>query len=122
MVPANGCIKLSAILFYRRIFVVNKWSPFDVVTKISLIVMTIWTAAFFLATIFGCGQHFNYPWAPLLYISECNTNTRLDALMISDLITDVFVWLLPLPVVSFSSDKYQWIIPNGIPSRSGIST
>ena len=69
--------------------------------------MTVWTAAFFLATVFGCGQHFDYPWAPLLYISECNTNTRLDALMISDLITDVFVWLLPLPVVSFSSDKYH---------------
>ena len=42
--------------------------------------------------------------------------------MISDLMTDIFVWLLPLPVVSFSSDNYQWIIPDGIHSRSGIST
>lgn len=99
MIPANGCIKLSAILFYRRVFVVNKRSTFDIVTKLSLIVMAMWTVAFFLATIFGCGKHFAYPWAPLLYISECNTNTRLDALMISDLMTDVFVWLLPIPVV-----------------------
>ena len=107
MIPGNGCIKLSALLFYQRVFVVNKWSTFDIVNKLSLIVMVIWTFAFFFATIFGCGKHFTYPWAPLGELSECNTNTRLDALMISDLITDVFVWLLPVPVVILSSNQYS---------------
>ena len=99
MIPANGLIKLSAVLFYRRIFVVNKRTTFDHITKASVAVVILWTVAFFLATIFGCGKHFTYPWSPLIDIGKCNTNMRLDALMISDLITDILVWLLPIPVV-----------------------
>ncbi|CAF9907949.1 MAG: hypothetical protein HETSPECPRED_007945 [Heterodermia speciosa] len=99
MIPANGLIKISAILFYRRIFVVNKRTKFDTVTKISLVVMALWTIGFLLAQIFGCGTHFTYPWSALVFVQKCHTNTRIDALMISNLITDVFVWLLPMPII-----------------------
>ena len=110
MVPANGLIKLSCIFLYRRIFVINKWSPFDIVTKFSVVIVIIWTVSFFFATIFGCGQHFDYPWRPLVYISMCDTNNRLDALMISDLLTDVLVWVQPIPVVRKSNIKITPIV------------
>ena len=100
MIPANGFIKLSALFLYRRIFVVNKKTLFDIAIKVSIVVCSLWMVAFFFATLVGCGTHFDYPWRSLFYISMCNTNKRLDALMISDLATDIIVWLLPIPVVS----------------------
>lgn len=100
MIPANGLIKLSAIFLYRRLFVVSKGTTFDIITKVFIVICSLWTIAFWFATIFGCGTHFTNPWKPLIFIMECNTNMRLDGLMISDLITDVMVWLLPMPVVS----------------------
>ena len=99
MVLANGRMKLEAILFYRPVFVVNRRTRFDIVTKISLVVMGIRSLAFFYGTVFGCGKLFAYPWAPLDYLSYRNINTRLNALMISDHKIYVFVWLLLVPVV-----------------------
>jgi len=99
MIPANGLIKLSAIFLYRRIFVIIKGSTFDIISMILLVICLLWTVAFELATIFGCGRHFNYPWQPLIFVASCNTNVRLDALMISDLLTDIMTWLLPIPLV-----------------------
>lgn len=106
MIPANGLIKLSAIFLYRRLFVVNKGTTFDTITKVLIVICSLWTIAFWFATIFGCGTHFTNPWKPLMFIMECNTNMRLDGLMISDLITDAIVWLLPMPVVWRL--KMQW--------------
>ncbi|PQE29351.1 plasma membrane Pth11 protein [Rutstroemia sp. NJR-2017a WRK4] len=99
MVLANSLIKLSAAFLYRRLFVVNKNSSFDIITKVFIFICSLWTVAFLSATIFGCGKHFTNPWKPLIYIAECNTNTRLDGLMISDFLTDILVWILPIPVV-----------------------
>lgn len=100
MTPANGLIKLSSIFLYRRIFVTGQEKLFNILSWTLIVVCALWTVAFFFATIFGCGRHFDYPWGPLVAISSCNTNIRLEGLMISDLITDLFVWMLPVPMVS----------------------
>jgi len=99
MIPANGLIKLSAICMYRRIFVVHGGGVFSVITIALGVICFMWTIAFEFATIFGCGTNVDYAWSPLVYIASCNTNMRLDGLMISDLITDIFVWVLPIPMV-----------------------
>lgn len=99
MIPGNGLIKLSALFMYRRIFVVNKRSPFGIVTMVMIVICSLWTVGFFLAQIFGCGSNFSAPFGTLADVSSCNTNMRLDALMISDLITDILVWVLPIPMV-----------------------
>lgn len=101
MIPANGFIKLSALFLYRRLFVVNKWSKFDIATKASLVLCTVWMVGFFFATVFGCGRNINYSWKPLIFVASCDTNTRLESLMVTDLVTDIIVWMLPIPVVSF---------------------
>lgn len=99
MIPGNGLIKLSALALYRRIFITHLGSPFDIVLISSMVIIGLWTVGFFFATIFGCGTHVDYNWAPLGILGSCNVNTRLDGLMISDLITDVLVWLMPIPSV-----------------------
>jgi hypothetical protein len=100
MVPANGLIKLSTLFLYRRLFFVVRWNLFDILSLILVVICALWTVSFLFAIIFGCGAHFDYPWGPLAEIGSCNTNMRLDGLMISDLITDILVWLVPIPVVS----------------------
>ena len=99
MIPANGLIKLSAVFLYRRIFVVNTGSTFGILTLAVAVLCGLWTVAFEFATIFGCGLNVDYAWSTLGDIASCNTNMRLDALMISDLLTDIIVWLLPIPMV-----------------------
>ncbi|KAL1961996.1 hypothetical protein VTN77DRAFT_687 [Rasamsonia byssochlamydoides] len=99
MIPANGFIKLSTLYLYRRLFVVYPRDAFDIVSLVIIVICALWMVAFFFATVFGCGRHFDYPWGPLEEIGSCNTNMRLDGLMISDLITDLMVWVLPMPVV-----------------------
>ena len=56
MILEYGFIKLSVIFFYRRIFVTNRWSVFDIITKISTVIIVMWTTGFFLANVFGCGM------------------------------------------------------------------
>lgn len=99
MIPGNGLIKLSALFLYRRVFVVNKNSPFDIITKFMIAICSLWAAGFFLGQVFGCGRKFDNPYGTLAEVSSCNTNIRLDALMISDLATDILVWILPIPVI-----------------------
>ncbi|RAL03701.1 uncharacterized protein BO80DRAFT_349179 [Aspergillus ibericus CBS 121593] len=106
MTPANGLIKLSSLFLYRRIFAVGQERVFGMLSWILIGLCTLWTLAFFFATIFGCGRHFAYPWGPLGEIGSCNTNARLEAMMITDLITDVLVWILPVPMVWRTQMKF----------------
>lgn len=99
MIPGNGRIKLSALSLYRRKFAVHKHGPFDIITKVGIAVCALWTAGFWLAQIFGCGIHFKNPFGILAEVASCNTNIRLTALMISDLVTNILVWLLPITAV-----------------------
>ncbi|KAF2437235.1 hypothetical protein P171DRAFT_373923 [Karstenula rhodostoma CBS 690.94] len=101
MLPATGCVKLSTLYLYRRIFPVDTMPTFDVVSKLLVVLCALWTVAFFFSNVFGCGIHFQCAWASFAEVSTCCTNKFLnrDVLLISDLITDVMVWSLPIPVV-----------------------
>lgn len=101
MILEYGFIKLSVIFFYRRVFVTNRWSVFDIITKISTVIIVMWTTGFFLANVFGCGRHFAWGWGPLEDEDNCvDSLVELEALMITDFITDLFVIGLPFPLVS----------------------
>jgi glucan phosphoethanolaminetransferase (alkaline phosphatase superfamily) len=114
MIPCNGLIKISAILLYRRIFLGTvKKGFFDILTKIMFVICLSWTVAFFFAQIFGCGTAFYKPFGNLLEVASCDTNTRLNALMISDLVTDILVWLTPLTVV--------WSLQMDVKKKLGVS-
>ena len=107
MIAAYGFIKLSILYYYRRLFVTQKNSIFDIVTKVSIGAVIAWTLVFFFRFVFYCGTHFAANWYGI-YNSEvyCPTgDASNEALIISEMITNIFVICLPLPIVSRSSQQ-----------------
>lgn len=109
MIVGYGFIKLSIIYFYRRLFVTRSWSTFDVVTKVATIIIILWTLINFLIQVFSCGTHFQYQWFPGRISARClDFLQQLNALMITDFLTDVLVLVLPFPIVCpLSSEVYS---------------
>ncbi len=111
MMLSNGFIKLSVITFYRRIFVTNKNTIFDIVTKILAVVVFLWAVTFFLIDIFACGGHVTANWGSLAEQSkycEAIGYTSEEGFAVSDLIINVFVITSPLPLVSSSNITPQF--------------
>ena len=75
---------------------------FDWATKIAIAVVVLWIVAFFFGLMFVCGTHFSSNWlGGEELIAYCGAMSNLDnGLVVSDLITDVIILFLPLPVVS----------------------
>ncbi|KAL9610216.1 MAG: hypothetical protein Q9167_005065 [Letrouitia subvulpina] len=99
---ALGCIKLSFILFYRRIFNVGtKNTVFNIVSLASLFLMALWMLGFFLAVLLICPGHVDAYWAlPAVRAKYCWTTTKfLYAYSWSDVGTDFIVFLMPIPSV-----------------------
>ena len=100
MVPAYGFIKLSVIFFYRRVFVKGTDSRFDIVTKISIAIVILWTIAFLFAEIFQCGAYVPKNWGPLIDAVHCADPYKIsNGLFVSDFLTDFLVLILPIPIV-----------------------
>lgn len=99
---ALGCIKLSFIFFYRRIFNVGKQkSVFNIVSIASIVLIIIWMFGFFLAVLLICPGHVDDYWGPSsVRAQHCWTTTKfLYAFSWSDVGTDLIVLLLPVPPV-----------------------
>jgi hypothetical protein len=98
-----GFVKLSFVFFFRRIFVVGKArSRFHVISLLVAITTGLWCIAFFLWFLFSCRSHFAARWTTIKTLGTyCPTDDMSDlALAISDMITDVMVLSLPIPMVS----------------------
>lgn len=101
-VVAYGCIKLSVLFFYRRLFVNGTSRTFDYITKVAIGIIAAWTLAFFFAEIFFCGVHPERDWGPLIDLKSCVDGFKYDdGFFISDLITDILVICLPIPLVNY---------------------
>ncbi|CAG8949335.1 hypothetical protein HYFRA_00004961 [Hymenoscyphus fraxineus] len=102
LILAYGFIKLSILCFIRRIFNVTKGTIFNVISTAMLAMTVMWTIGFFLLFLFGCKSKVWAHWAPLAQFTEyCGNGLAAEmALIISDFITDVMIFLLPLPMVN----------------------
>lgn len=103
MVLAFGVIKLSITFFYRRIFVTARGTFFDWVTIAAIAIVILWTIGCLIGFLFSCGTHLSASWGSvqdgLMYCGpSANVNSTF---VVSDLITDVMVLCLPLPVVKY---------------------
>ena len=101
MILAFGIIKLSITFYYRRIVVIARGTLFDWITKIAIVIVLLWTIGCLFSSIFACGTHIFANWGSsqdsILY---CGPSYDVNsAFVVSDLITDVMVLCLPLPVV-----------------------
>ena len=105
MVLAFGIIKLSIMFYYRRVFVIARGTLFDWITKAAIAMALLWTIGCLFASIFSCGSHIFANWesAQDVMIYCASAYDASSAFVISDLVTDVIVLCLPLPVVSTKS-------------------
>ncbi len=99
-----GTIKLSVILFYRRIF---RGKAFDYYSKGMIVVVGAWWIAFFFSFLFECGIHFEYLWSTLLnLVTHCaDEEIFFKAYAISDVVIDGLILVMPIPIVCFHQNE-----------------
>ena len=92
-------IKFSVLYFYRRIFTVRY---FVIITNIAITTVVSWGTSCALVTLFQCTP-ISAIWDQLetdytrYYVNQIEF---YQALAISDLILDVFTFILPLPMIA----------------------
>ena len=98
---AFGCIKLSFIFFYRRIFCTGLSGAFSKIATGMIVFVSLWTLAFTIAFVFDCGTAFWANWGPLINdYSYCESTFDLTAaFVITDIITDLVIFGMPLPPI-----------------------
>jgi hypothetical protein len=89
-------IKVSFLLFYKTIFVYDKWRFLNirnVIINLMILIVVIWDLGFTLTFLSACRSNFRAHWATI------NTFLMMYALSISDFITDVLILLIPIPMI-----------------------
>ena len=93
-----GALKLSALLFFRRIFVGNL---FNLVSIAATILVVGWAVAFFFATLFQCGRDPAWLWTSTKDVMvHCSDYKYIQlGYATSDVATDLVVLAIPLPII-----------------------
>lgn len=124
MVLAFGIIKLSITLNYRRIFVAARGTLFDWTTIVVIVIVVLWTIACLFSFIFPCGTHISANWGSIMdFATYCGASTNVNnAFVVSDLLTDIMIWCLPLPVIwNIQMTLRRKLIVTGILATGAIS-
>ncbi|KAK3389692.1 plasma membrane protein Pth11-like protein [Podospora didyma] len=99
---ALGFIKLSILMFYRRIFSATTASKRHRFLSGMVVFVTIWTLAFLVANLSQCGLNLG---ASIFGSAEdietnCPGTMFLDlALCITDFVTDILIFCIPAPLI-----------------------
>lgn len=96
---AYGTAKLSVIFLYRRIFANN---TFRLITTMAITIVTGWLISFFFVIVFQCTPIASQ-WQNLEIMNQKNCVSQQPfyyANSITDLLTDLMVLVLPLPMVA----------------------
>lgn len=93
-----GCIKLSFVMFYRRIFCTGVRTWFSISTVIMGVMITTWTIAFFFVFVFNCDSHLSKEWGTVVSVIEYCPNALNNhmAVGISDSIMDILIIAMPI--------------------------
>lgn len=104
LVLVLGSIKLSVVLFYRRVF---RGKQFDAYSKGMIGIVSLWIISFFFTVLFECRTNFKYLWSTLHdLLTHCSNDVEFQkAMAISDVILDGLIIAMPLPVVSIVPNK-----------------
>jgi len=100
-IPAIGFTKLSFVFFFRRIFLAGGSKTFNIISLSLIILLCVWMTAFFFFFVFVCGTKFFARWGSLRqFRTYCPADIPSEkGLAISDFLTDLFVLVLPIPMV-----------------------
>lgn len=97
--PNLGIIKISILLIYRRLFTVK---PFKIASGVMMALVASWALSFTFAMVAQCSPP-AYFWESFEvdYPGHCiNVQQLYQGLAYSDLILDVLVLSLPIPMVA----------------------
>ncbi|OAG06544.1 uncharacterized protein CC84DRAFT_1164794 [Paraphaeosphaeria sporulosa] len=103
--PTLGLIKLAVVLFYRRLFVVQKrfGDARNLVISGMATLVVLWTLGYTFAKLFQCGSH-SFERRPF-YDFDYSTAVCVDTLMlgysfaITDFLMDCLIALIPIPLI-----------------------
>ncbi|KAI1453282.1 hypothetical protein F4805DRAFT_381511 [Annulohypoxylon moriforme] len=102
MLPlALACTKASFLFFYIRVFTMQKRSAIYRLLLGSVIFIAMWAVAFFFATLFECDHNFWRIWSSETeFLTRCSYTINLVLILcITDFITDIFIFIIPIPLV-----------------------
>ncbi|KAI0202317.1 hypothetical protein F4808DRAFT_421182 [Astrocystis sublimbata] len=102
MLPlALGCTKLSFLLFYRRIFVIEPLSKTNIILVGMCVFVFLWMWGFFFVFLFLCRLDFWALWKTArAIIDHCIPDSYPNlAITITDTIADVAIVVIPTPLV-----------------------
>ncbi|QKX53488.1 uncharacterized protein TRUGW13939_00567 [Talaromyces rugulosus] len=97
-VPALGCIKLSFLFFYRRVFIKFVAREFSFVNLFMIAAVSAWTICFFFLLLFLCNTDFAAYWTSGTTEAERCLPTGMVHMgyAISDVVTDIIIILMPV--------------------------
>ncbi|CAF9943701.1 MAG: hypothetical protein ALECFALPRED_000975 [Alectoria fallacina] len=100
-VPALGCIKLSFLLLYRRVFTNRVSRRFSWANWFMIAVIVAWMIGYFFTLLFLCGTNFKAYWTSSSTERDDCLPTKPVHLgyAVSDVITDVLTILVPIPEI-----------------------
>ena len=98
--PALGCVKLSFVYLFRRIFNVgghSRW--FTIITTSSIILLVIWTLGFMLEMFLQCPGHLTAQWSSSASRYCRNQRNVTLAYCFTNIATELLVIVLPIAPV-----------------------
>ena len=98
---ALGCIKLSFLCFYRRIFCQGNTGLYKGIIYFMIGIVAAWTISFFFGFLFACKGDFSAWWGSYVnLVAKCvQTYNTLYGLAVSDVVTDGIIIFLPVPML-----------------------
>ncbi len=100
---ALSFIKISCLLFFRRIFRAGSSKVFDIALWVMLSVVIVWGFSFVFGFMFICRTHFNWSWTSVDNSLKCgNLKITNQSLSLSDVIMDFLIMIFPLPLVRWT--------------------
>ena len=103
-IPALATVKMSFVFFYRRVFNKGSDKAFGRITVMVLALILLWGIGYFFSFLFICPGHPTAYWTTLVVEKQYCVNTVIlhNAYGVSDLLLDLIIIVLPIPVVIFS--------------------
>ncbi|KAL3478697.1 hypothetical protein BJX99DRAFT_256347 [Aspergillus californicus] len=96
---AFGLIKMSILFLWKRIL--SPIRSFQLFCWFMIGIVAAWSISFFFATLFQCGTHWHWNWAPIgFFLTECtDTLNMLTVFCGTDLLTDFVIIFMPVPII-----------------------
>ncbi|KAJ4304515.1 hypothetical protein N0V90_000041 [Kalmusia sp. IMI 367209] len=103
VIPTLGLIKLAVLLFYRRLFVIQRHlsDARNLIISGMIVIVIMWTVGYTFAKVFACGTNWTRPFYDFEFsMAVCVDTIKLGySFAISDVITDGLIVLIPIPLI-----------------------